>query len=139
MNKLFSLLLCVLCGLLLGLGSTVISSFTEYTNLVNQALENNVKTETFHIIKTTIVTEEPNKKYLDTVEGIQLIVTKSDGPFWEYRAGDEISVTYGRVDSDNKSLYNYKTTNLLSSGNEYKHTEQKQTLTWKIRQAKIEE
>ena len=75
MNKLLSLLLCALCGVLLGLGSSVISSFNDYTNLV----------------------------------------------------------------SDNKSLYNYKTTNLLSSGNEYKHTEQKQTLTWKIRQAKIEE
>lgn len=139
MNKLFSLLLCVLCGALLGLGPRFISSFNEYTNLVNQALESNVKTETFHIVKTTIIPEEPNKKYVDTVEGIQLIVTKSDGQFWEYRAGDEISVTYGRVDSDNKSVYNYKTTNLLSSGNEYKPTEQKQTLTWKIRQAKIEE
>ena len=139
MNKLISLLLCALCGALFAIVPTVISSFAEYDNLVNQALENNIKTETFHIVNLTTVTEDNNKKYLDTVEGIQLIVTKSDGPFWEYRAGDEISVTYGRVDSDNKSLYNYKTTNLLSSGNEYKPTEQKQTLTWKIRQTKIKE
>jgi hypothetical protein len=139
MNKLISLLLCALCGALFAIVPTVISSFAEYDNLVNQALENNIKTETFHIVNITTVTEDNNKKYLNTVEGIQLIVTKSDGPFWEYRAGDEISVTYGRVDSDNKSLYNYKTTNLLSSGNEYKPIEQKQTLTWKIRQAKIEE
>ena len=59
--------------------------------------------------------------------------------FWTYKSGDEISVTYGRADKDDKSIYNYKITSLLSSGNKYKPVEQKKTLKWKYLQEKIED
>ena len=52
---------------------------------------------------------------------------------------DEISITYDRAYKDNKSLYNYKITSLISSGNDYKPTQQNKTLKWKELQKKIEE
>lgn len=137
MNKLLYLIACALCGALLASIVNFTSVYNEYENLTTQALEQNVKTEIYHIYDVT--STEDNKKYLNTTEGIQIIVTKSDGVFWSYRTGDEISVTYGRADKDDKSIYNYKITNLLSSGNEYKPVEQKKTLKWKYLQEKIED
>ena len=63
-------------------------------------------------------------------DGVRIVVRKSDDLFWTYKAGDEISVTYGRADDQEDSIYNYKITSLLSSGNEYKGVEQTKTLNW---------
>ena len=137
MDKFLYLIACALIGALLASLTNIASIFGEYENLVNQALEQNIKTEVYHIYDVT--STEDNKKYLNTTEGIQIIVTKSDDVFWSYRTGDEISVTYGRADKDDKYIYNYKITSLLSSGNEYKPVEQKKTLKWKYLQEKIED
>lgn len=137
MDKLLYLIAYALCGALLACIVNFTSTVSEYENLVNQALEQNVKTEIYHVYDVT--STEDNKKYLNTTEGVQIIVTKSDDVFWSYRTGDEISVTYGRADKDDKSIYNYKITSLLSSGNEYKPVEQKRTLKWKYLQEKIED
>ena len=138
MYKLFYLLLCALAGALLAFGSSVYSTYTKFTNLSAQALEQNIKTETFHIYNVT-ETKENEEKSLDTTEGIRIIVNKNNDIFWTYKAGNEISVTYGRADKDDKSIYNYKITSLLSSENEYKPVEQTKTLKWKHFQEKIEE
>lgn len=137
MDKFLYLIACALIGALLASIVNIASIFGDYENLVNQALEQNVRTEIYHIYDVT--STEDSKKYLNTTEGIQIIVTKSDDVFWSYRTGDEITVTYGRADKDDKSIYNYKITNLLSSGNEYKPVEQKKTLKWKYLQEKIED
>ncbi len=137
MDKFLYLIACALVGALLASIVNIASIFSDYENLVNQALEQNVKTEIYHIYDVT--STEDSKKYLNTTEGIQIIVTKSDDVFWSYRTGDEITVTYGRADKDDKSIYNYKITNVLSSGNEYKPVEQKKTLKWKYLQKKIED
>lgn len=129
---------CLLLGALFGLGKAGLSAYNDYTNLTKKALEQNVKTETFHIYNVT-ETKEDQEKNLDTTEGIRIVVRKSDDLFWTYKAGDEISVTYGRADYEDDSLYNYKITSLLSSGNEYKGVEQTKTLNWKKFQEKIEE
>lgn len=137
MDKFLYLIACALVGALLAYIVNIASIFGDYENFVNQALEQNVRTEIYHIYDVT--STEDNKKYINTTEGIQIIVTKSDDVFWSYRTGDEITVTYGRADKDDKSIYNYKITNLLSSGNEYKPVEQKKTLKWKYLQEKIED
>lgn len=137
MDKFLYLIACALVGALLASIVNIASIFGDYENFVNQALEQNVRTEIYHIYDVT--STEDNKKYINTTEGIQIIVTKSDDVFWSYRTGDEITVTYGRADKDDKSIYNYKITNLLSSGNEYKPVEQKKTLKWKYLQEKIED
>ena len=137
MDKLFYLIGCAAVGALLAGLVNIASLFGEYENLTNQALEQNIRTEIYHVYDVT--NTEDNKKYINTTEGIQIIVTKSDDVFWSYRAGDEITVTYGRADKDDKSVYNYKITSLLSSGNDYKPVEQKKTLKWKYLQEKIED
>ena len=138
MQKLGCLILCALFGALFAIGNIVVSSYHDYQTLTKQALEQNVKTETFHIYNVT-ETKKGEEKNLDTTKGIRIIIKKSDDIFWTYKAGDEISVTYGRSDYKEKSLYNYKITSLLSSGNEYKGVEQTKTLRWKHFQEKIEE
>lgn len=139
MRKLGCLIVvCALAGVLVALGKASLSAYNNYTNLTKKALEQNVKTETFHIYNVT-ETKEGEEKNLDTTEGIRIVVRKSDDLFWTYKAGDEISVTYGRADDEEDSLYNYKITSLLSSGNEYKGVEQTKTLNWKKFQEKIEE
>lgn len=139
MQKLGCLIIvCALAGALVALGKAGLSAYNNYTNLTKTALEQNVKTETFHIYNVT-ETKEGEEKNLDTTEGIRIVVRKSDDLFWTYKAGDEISVTYGRADYEDDSLYNYKITSLLSSCNEYKGTEQTKTLNWKKFQEKIEE
>lgn len=137
MQKLGCLILCAFLGALFAVGNIVVSSYQNYQNLTKKALEQNVKTETFHIYNVT-KTKEDEEKNLDTTEGIRIIVKKSDDLFWTYKAGDEISVTYGRADYKEESLYNYKITSLLSSDNEYKGVEQTKTLKWKKFQEKIE-
>ena len=137
MDRFLYLIACAVFGALLASIVNFTSVYNEYENLTTQALEQNVKTKIYHIYDVT--STEDNKKYLNTTEGIQIVVTKSDDVFWSYRTGDEISVTYGRADKDNKSIYNYKITSLLSSGNEYKPVEQTKTLKWKHLQEKIEE
>lgn len=139
MRKLGYLLLCALAGALVAVGSSIGDAYNEYTELTNKALEQNVTTKQFHISKITNTNKKEDKKYLDTTEGIRIIVKKEDDIFWTYRSGDEISVTYGRADKDDKSIYNYKITSLISSGNDYKSTEQTKTLEWKSFQEKIEE
>lgn len=139
MQKLGCLLLCALLGALVALGSAIGNTYNEYNDLTKKALEQNVTTKQFHIFNVTQKDDKENKKYLDTTEGIQIIVKKDDDIFWTYRAGDEISVTYGRADKNDKSIYNYTITNLISSGNDYKSTEQTKTLEWKSFQEKIEE
>lgn len=139
MRKLGYLLLCALAGALVAVGSAIGDTYNEYTELTNKALEQNVTTKQFHISKITNTNKKEDKKYLDTTEGIRIIVKKEDDIFWTYRSGDEISVTYGRADKDDKSIYNYKITSLISSGNDYKSTEQTKTLEWKHFQKNIDE
>ena len=139
MRKLSYLLLCALAGALVAVGSAIGDAYNEYTELTNKALEQNVTTKQFHISKITNTNKKEDEKYLDTTEGIRIIVKKEDDIFWTYRSGDEIFVTYGRADKDDKSIYNYKITSLISSGNDYKSTEQTKTLEWKSFQEKIEE
>lgn len=136
-EKLGCLLTCIFLGAVFALGIFVASVYNEYNNLTKQALEQNVTTKQFHIYNITETDDE--SKYLDTTEGIRFIVKKDDDLFWTYKSGDEISVTYGRADKYDKSIYNYKITSLLSSGNEYKPVEQKKTLKWKYLQEKIED
>ena len=138
MQKLGCLVLCALAGALVALGNAGLSAYNDYTNVTKKALEQNVKTETFHIYNVT-ETKKNEEKNLDTTEGIRIVVKKEDDIFWTYKVGDEISVTYGRADYKNDSLYNYKITSLLSSGNEYKDTEQTKTLEWKHLQKNIDE
>lgn len=138
MQKLGCLILCAFLGALFAVGNIVITSYQNYNNLTKQALEENIKTETFHIYNVT-ETKKDEEKNLDTTEGIRIIVKKEEDIFWTYKVGDEFSVTYGRVDKDEQSLYNYKITSLLSSGNEYKAVEQTKTLKWKKFQERIEE
>lgn len=137
MQKLGGLILCAFLGALFAVGNIVITSYQNYNNLTKQALEQNVKTETFHIYNVT-ETKKDEEKNLDTTEGIRIVVKKNDDMFWTYKPGDEISVTYGRADYKEESLYNYKITSLLSSDNEYKGVEQTKTLNWKKIQEKIE-
>ena len=118
MKKLGCLIVvCVLAGALFALGKAGLSAYNDYTNLTKKALEQNVKTETFHIYNVT-ETKEGEEKNLETTEGIRIVVKKG----------------YYKEDS----LYNYKITSLLSSGNEYKGVEQTKTLSWKEIQEKIE-
>ena len=130
-------LIAFLAALLI-VGLIVVPSYNNHDNLTKKALEQNVKTETFHIYNVT-ETKEGKEKNLDTTEGIRFVVKKSDDLFWTYKAGDEISVTYGRADDKEDSLYNYKITSLLSSGNEFKGVEQTKILNWKKFQEKIED
>lgn len=141
--KLACLLACALTALSVVIGSLImilyigISAYTSYNDITNEALEQNITTKQFHICNITETNTET--KYLDTTEGIRIIVNKNDDIFWTYKLGDEISVTYGRADKDDKSIYNYKITSLLSSENEYKPVEQTKTLKWKHFQEKIKE
>lgn len=128
MQKLGCLLFCALAGVLVALGLVIGDAYNNYTDLTKKALEKNVVTKQFHIYNVTETNDKETKKYLDTTEGIRIIVKKEDDIFWTYRAGDEISVTYGRADKSDKSIYNYKITSLISSGNDYKSTEQTKTL-----------
>lgn len=139
MQKLGCLLFCALAGVLVALGLVIGDAYNNYTDLTKKALEKNVVTKQFHIYNVTETNDKETKKYLDTTEGIRIIVKKEDDIFWTYRAGDEISVTYGRADKDDKSIYNYKITSLISSGNDYKSTEQTKTLEWKHFQKNIDE
>lgn len=139
MQKLGCLLFCALAGVLVALGLVIGDAYNNYTDLTKKALEKNVVTKQFHIYNVTETNDKETKKYLDTTEGIRIIVKKEDDIFWTYRAGDEISVTYGRADKSDKSIYNYKITNLISSGNDYKSTEQTKTLEWKSFQENIDE
>ena len=84
---------CLLLGALFGLGKAGLSAYNSYNDLTKKALEQNVKTKTFHIYNVT-ETKEDKEKNLDTTEGIRIVVRKSDDLFWTYKAGDEISVTY---------------------------------------------
>lgn len=93
MRKLGYLLLCALAGALVAVGSSIGDAYNEYTELTNKALEQNVTTKQFHISKITNTNKKEDKKYLDTTEGIRIIVKKEDDIFWTYRSGDEISVT----------------------------------------------
>lgn len=68
---------CLLLGALFGLGKAGLSAYNDYTNLTKKALEQNVKTETFHIYNVT-ETKEDQEKNLDTTEGIRIVVRKSD-------------------------------------------------------------
>lgn len=92
MQKLGCLIGCAFLGALFAVGNIVVSSYHDYQNLTKKALEQNVKTETFHIYNVT-ETKEDKEKNLDTTEGIRIVVRKSDDLFWTYKAGDEISVT----------------------------------------------
>lgn len=139
MQKLGCLLFCALAGALVALGLVIGDAYNNYTDLTKKALEKNVVTKQFHIYNVTETNDKETKKYLDTTEGIRIIVKKEDDVFWTYRAGDEISVTYGRADESDKSIYNYKITSLISSGNDYKSTEQTKTLEWKHFQKNIDE
>ena len=139
MQKLGCLLFCALAGGLVALGLVIGDAYNNYTDLTKKALEKNVVTKQFHIYNVTETNDKETKKYLDTTEGIRIIVKKEDDIFWTYRAGDEISVTYGRADKSDKSIYNYKITSLISSGNDYKSTEQTKTLEWKSFQENIDE
>ena len=139
MQKLGCLLFCALAGALVALGSAIGDAYNNYTDLTKKALEKNVVTKQFHIYNVTETNDKETKKYLDTTEGIRIIIKKEDDIFWTYRAGDEISVTYGRADESDKSIYNYKITSLISSGNNYKSTEQTKTLEWKHFQKNIDE
>lgn len=139
MQKLGCLLFCALAGVLVALGLVIGDAYNNYTDLTKKALEKNVVTKQFHIYNVTETNDKETKKYLDTTEGIRIIVKKEDDIFWTYRAGDEISVTYGRADESDKSIYNYKITSLISSGNDYKSTEQTKTLEWKHFQKNIDE
>lgn len=139
MQKLGCLLFCALAGVLVALGLVIGDAYNNYTDLTKKALEKNVVTKQFHIYNVTETNDKETKKYLDTTEGIRIIVKKEDDIFWTYRAGDEISVTYGRADKSDKSIYNYKITSLISSGNDYKSTEQTKTLEWKSFQENIDE
>lgn len=139
MQKLGCLLFCALAGALVALGLVIGDAYNNYTDLTKKALEKNVVTKQFHIYNVTETNDKETKKYLDTTEGIRIIVKKEDDIFWTYRAGDEISVTYGRADESDKSIYNYKITSLISSGNDYKSTEQTKTLEWKHFQKNIDE
>lgn len=139
MQKLGCLLFCALAGALVALGSVIGTAYNEYNDLTKKALNQNVVTKQFHIYNVTETNDKETKKYLDTTEGIRIIVKKEDAIFWTYRSGDEISVTYGRADKDDKSIYNYKITSLISSDNDYKSTEQTKTLEWKHFQKNIDE
>lgn len=139
MQKLGCLLFCALAGVLVALGLVIGDAYNNYTDLTKKALEKNVVTKQFHIYNVTETNDKETKKYLDTTEGIRIIVKKEDDIFWTYRDGDEISVTYGRADKSDKSIYNYKITSLISSGNDYKSTEQTKTLEWKSFQENIDE
>ena len=139
MQKLGCLLFCALAEALVALGLAIGDAYNNYTDLTKKALEKNVVTKQFHIYNVTETNDKETKKYLDTTEGIRIIVKKEDDIFWTYRAGDEISVTYGRADESDKSIYNYKITSLISSSNDYKSTEQTKTLEWKHFQKNIDE
>ena len=145
MQKIGCLLLYALAGVLFALGLVIGDAYNNYTDLTKKALEKkkNVVTKQFHIYNVTETNDKETKKYLDTTEGIRIIVKKEDDIFWTYRVGDEISVTYGRADESDKSIYNYKITSLISSGNDYKSTdykstEQTKTLEWKHFQKNID-
>ena len=93
MQKLGCLLFCALAGALVALGLAIGDAYNNYTDLTKKALEKNVVTKQFHIYNVTETNDKETKKYLDTTEGIRIIVKKEDDIFWTYRAGDEISVT----------------------------------------------
>ena len=68
MDKFLYLIACALVGTLLASIVNIASIFGDYENLVNQALEQNVRTEIYHIYDVT--STEDSKKYLNTTEGI---------------------------------------------------------------------